>query len=259
MRLRACVAGVMTAALFAAPANAGTWWQPTPGTTWQIQFSGALDTADYNVQAFDVDMFDTSVQHVEDIHAKPAKAICYIDAGSWENWRPDASKYPKRVLGRALTGWAGERWLDIRRIGVIGPILGARADDCAAKGFDAVDFDNVDGYANNTGFPLTAADQIRFNRFIANLAHNAGLAVGLKNDLGQVRRLEPSFDFAVNEQCVQYKECGRLKPFVDAGKAVFNIEYRGNMTAICVVTRPLQLSTLKKHLSLDAYSEVCPP
>ncbi len=237
--------GVMLAGLLSVPAHATTVWQPTPGTTWQIQFSGTLDTAGYNVQAFDVDMFDTTIPQVADIHAKPAKAICYIDAGSWENWRPDAKNYPKRVLGKPLAGWPGERWLDIRRINKIGPIIGARVNDCAAKGFDAVDFDNVDGYQNHTGFPLTRGDQLRFNRLLAELGHNAGLAVGLKNDLGQIHSLVGDFDFAVNEQCVQYHECSRLKPFIDAGKAVFNIEYRGDITAICATTQPLQLSTLK--------------
>lgn len=204
-------------------------------------------------------MFDTSIPQVDAIHAKPANAICYVDAGSWENWRPDAKKFPKRVLGRPLAGWPGERWLDIRRIHAIGPIMGARINDCAAKGFDAVDLDNVEGYANDTGFPLTRHDQLRFNRLLAGLAHNAGLAVGLKNDLGQIPSLVNDFDFAVNEQCAQYHECGRLKPFIDAGKAVFNIEYRGDIAAICTRTQPLQLSTLKKHRSLDAYAEACPP
>jgi hypothetical protein len=36
---------------------------------------------------------------------------------------------------------------------------------CAAKGFDGVDPDNVDGWdGNDTGFPLTAADQITYNK-----------------------------------------------------------------------------------------------
>ena len=34
---------------------------------------------------------------------------------------------------------------------------------CARKGFDAVEFDNVDGYQNATGFPLSGADQFRYN------------------------------------------------------------------------------------------------
>ena len=79
-----------------------------------------------------------------------------------------------------------------------------------AKGFDAVEFDNVDGYANRTGFPLTGADQLRYNMLLANEAHRRGLGALLKNDLGQIRALLPYFDVALNEQCLQYDECGRL-------------------------------------------------
>ena len=60
-----------------------------------------------------------------------------------------------------------------------------------AEGFDGVEADNVDGYANDSGFPLTAADQLRFNRFLARAAHARGLSIGLKNDLGQAAALEP--------------------------------------------------------------------
>ena len=102
-----------------------------------------------------------------DLHADGSAVVCYISAGSWERWRPDADRFPERVLGRS-NGWPGERWLDIRRRGVLRPIMEARLDMCARKGFDAVEFDNVDGYANRTGFPLTGADQLRYNVFLAN-------------------------------------------------------------------------------------------
>ena len=114
-------------------------------------------------------------------------------------------------MGRS-NGWPGERWLDIRKLGVLGPIMKARLDMCAAKGFDAVEFDNVDGYQNRTGFPLTAADQLAYNVFLANQAHLRGLSAVLKNDVGQIRALLPYFDFALNEQCHQYDECDRLEP-----------------------------------------------
>src|SRR2546423_58618 len=83
--------------------------------------------------------------------------------------------------------------------------------------------DNVDGYTNATGFPLTAADQLRFNRWLAREAHKRRLAVGLKNDPGQVRKLARAFDFAVVEQCFQYDECRAFSPFVRKRKAVFEV------------------------------------
>lgn len=39
---------------------------------------------------------------------------------------------------------------------------------------DLLDLDDVDGYENRTGFPLTGADQLRFNVFLANGAHRKG-------------------------------------------------------------------------------------
>ena len=42
--------------------------------------------------------------------------------------------------------------------------MAARFDLCRQKGFDAVEPDLVDGYIQTTGFPLTAADQLTYNR-----------------------------------------------------------------------------------------------
>ena len=36
------------------------------------------------------------------------------------------------------------------------------------------------------------------------------------------------FDWALNEECVQYQECDQLTPFIEAGKAVFGVEYQGD-------------------------------
>ena len=81
--------------------------------------------------------------------------------------------------------------------------------------------------------------------------------MGLKNDADQVRALVGHFDFAVVEECVAYSECAAWTPFIEAGKAVLHAEYSGSMSRICATTRPLGLSTIKKHLDLDAYRRVC--
>jgi hypothetical protein len=111
----------------------------------------------------------------------------------------------------------------------------------------------VDGYQNNPGFPLTSSTQLDYNEFLATEAHSRGLSVGLKNDLDQVGALQSSFDWALNEECSQYSECGTLAPFTQAGKAVFHAEYSSG----CPAAVP-GLSTIVKHLSLDAYRLVCP-
>lgn len=185
---------------------------------------------------FDIDLYeDSQISGREDvlaraavraIRARGAVAICYVDAGTWEPWRPDARRFPPSVLGLP-DGWAGEKWLDIGKLTVLLPLMEARARRCRAAGFSAIDWDNVDGYANRTGFRLTAAEQLRYDRDLAQIAHRLGLAVGLKNDYGQVAQLAPYFDFAVDEQCLQYLECGLLEPFVRSGKPVYDVEYQG--------------------------------
>ncbi len=237
------------------PAPCDGCWQPALRTSWQWQLQGKIDLS---VQAhmFDVDMFETPKSTVQALHGKGRIAVCYVDAGTWENFRPDADEFPDGVKGKS-NGWPGERWLDIRALDVLGPILKARVAKCAAKGFDAIEFDNVDGYANNTGFPLTGTDQLWFDVWLANVAHRHGLSVALKNDLGQVGRLLPYFDFALDEQCFQYHECFKLKPFVKAGKAVFEVEYRLDPPDFCPKANELNFNSMKKRLSLKVWRHPC--
>jgi hypothetical protein len=239
----------------ALPVSCPRCWHPDLVTSWQWQLSGTTDHS-VDVQMYDVDLFETSAAEVDQLNEGSRYAICYLDAGTWENWRPDASQFPASVRGRS-NGWPGERWLDIRRMGVLKPIIAARLDQCAVKGFDGVEFDNVDGYANRTGFPLTAADQLTYNVWLANQAHLRGLSAALKNDLGQVKTLLPYFDYAVNEQCFQYKECSLLLPFIAAGKPVFEVEYELDPAKFCPKANALGFNSLRKNLSLDAYRVAC--
>ncbi len=160
-----------------------------------------------------------------------------MSAGSLEGWRPDAARFPPQVIGRSLQGWSDERWLDIRTIDVLAPIMRARLDLCHMKGFDAVDPDNVDGWVNGTGFALTADDEARFIAWLANEAHGRGLAVTLKNDLHQAARLAGYVDAAVVEQCFVCGECDLARPFVAARKPVWEIEYALAPGAFCAKAR----------------------
>ncbi|MFC8919468.1 endo alpha-1,4 polygalactosaminidase [Streptomyces sp. NPDC047821] len=230
-------------------------WQPRPGQAWQWQLSGRLD-ATVDVPVYDIDGFDHPAPVVADLHRRGRRVICYLSTGAWEDWRPDAGKFPRSLLGRG-NGWKGERWLDIRRTDVLEPLMAARLDMCRDKGFDAVEPDNMDGYANRTGFPLTAADQLRYNRLIARLAHERGLAVGLKNDLDQIPELLDDFDFAVNEQCAEYDECAALRPFIAAGKAVYHVEYELPTREFCPEAKRLRMSSIRKRYELDAWRAPC--
>jgi endo-alpha-1,4-polygalactosaminidase (GH114 family) len=234
----------------------GGVWSPGPGTSWQWQLSGSVDVS-VDAQMFDVDLFETSVATVAELKSRGRAVVCYMSAGAWEEFRPDAGVFPASVLG-ASNGWAGERWLDIRRLDVLGPIMEARLDLCRDKGFVGVEVDNIDGYSNNTGFALTAADQLVFNKFLAAAAHARGLSIGLKNDVEQAAVLEPFFDWAINEECAAYDECELLLPFIEAGKAVFHVEYDLETSQFCPLTVGLGFSSMRKNLDLDAWRQYCP-
>ncbi|MFJ7076872.1 endo alpha-1,4 polygalactosaminidase [Streptomyces sp. NPDC098781] len=233
----------------------GARWQPRPGLAWQWQLDGRVDPS-VDVPVYDIDGFENGAADVARLHRDGRKVICYVNVGAWEDFRPDRRDFPRSVLGRP-NGWHGERWLDIRRLEVLRPLMERRFDMCRDKGFDAVEPDLVEGYGNDTGFPLTAHDQLRYNRMIAAVAHERGLAVGLKNDLTQIPQLLGDFDFAVNEECAQYGECALLEPFTAADKAVFHVEYTQPTARFCQASRELRLSSMLKKLELDAWRRPC--
>ncbi|MCG3211095.1 MAG: hypothetical protein FOGNACKC_04732 [Anaerolineae bacterium] len=233
-----------------------TIWQPAPGTSWQWQLSGSIDTS-FAVQMYDIDLFDTPQSVIDQLHAGGRVVICYFSAGSWEDWRADATDFPASVLGNQLDGWPDEKWLDIRQLDILGPLMQARLDLAVQKQCDGVEPDNVDGYTNNSGFPLAAANQLAYNIWLAEQAHSRGLSIGLKNDLGQIPQLVSYFDWALNEQCFEYTECDALTPFVDAGKAVFGVEYNLETSAFCSQANTRNFDWLKKNLVLDAARTAC--
>ena len=231
-------------------------WSPSADSSWQIQFSGDLDTG-LDVDIFFLDLFDTPEETVADLHARGVKVVCYFSAGTHEDWRPDADQFPETILGGDLSDWPGERWLDIRNLQTLGPIMLGRIRLAVQKGCDGVDPDNVDGYVNDTGFPLSTDDQLAYNLFLSNAAHQNGLGIGLKNDLEQAEILLPFFDWALSEQCFYYKECSLLLPFAQAGKAVFVIEYQMTPEEFCSQANGMNFNALQKKIQLDAFRFAC--
>jgi hypothetical protein len=258
----ACVATIQGPhSLVAAPSTAGTWWKPPLHTSWQWQLSEETIDRSYQVDMYDIDLFDQSKEVVASLHAQGSKVVCYMSAGSYEDWRPDADQFPAAVLGKDYVGWPGEKWLDIRQIDQLAPIMRARLDLCKSKGFDAVEPDNIDGYTNDTGFPLTYADQLAYNRWLANEAHSRGLSIGLKNDPDQVADLIGDFDWALTEGCFEHVWCEAMLPFVKAGKAVFAAEYTDTgitLDDFCPLAQELGINAILKDRDLTAWREACP-
>jgi hypothetical protein len=210
-------------------ASSGTWWKPAKNTTFYWDLQNAPPDNTRNVGAYDIDGWGNSAQEVSTLHARGIKVVCYMDAGTYEPGRPDSSDFPASLRGAAVEGWPGELWLDVRPSGPnyakLQSIMLARFKVCQQKGFDAVEPDNTDSYGNRSGFGTTAADQLEYNKWLAATAHGLGMAIFQKNDLDQVKALEPYFDGILDEECNNYSECDALAPYVAAGKPAWDAEY----------------------------------
>jgi hypothetical protein len=247
---------------FAVDRTPPAYWIPAPGSSWQWQLAGLPLDLSVDADVYDLDLFETEPETIADLHAAGKRVICYLSAGSWEDWRPDASAFPAEVIGKVYEGWPGERWMDIRRIDLLGPILSARLSLCREKGFDAVEPDNIDGYDNDTGFTISYEDQLRYNRWLADQAHSLGLSIGLKNDAAQAADLVADFDWALVEDCFDQGWCEAMSPFLSAGKAVLAAEYTDtgiDFEEACTTLEPRGFSLILKERSLTAEREVCRP
>ncbi|GEM_PF-6178827 len=236
--------------------NKVTWYHPRPGITWQWQLDGPINTS-YNVNLYDIDLFDTPQSVIDSLHKRGIKVICYFSAGTWEKWRPDAGQFPKDVIGRKLEDWPGERWLNIAQFQKFAPIILRRMDLAVKKKCDGIEPDNIDGYTNKTGFKITAQDQLRYNKWLAREAHKRGLAIALKNDIEQVGQLVNDFDFAINEQCFEYNECAPLQAFIRQNKAVLGVEYELKKKKFCPQANAMKFSWLKMDYDLKGGRDSC--
>ncbi|CAN0200890.1 unnamed protein product, partial [Discosporangium mesarthrocarpum] len=75
--------------------------------------------------------------------------MCYVSAGTYEDFRSDKMMFVEDVKGNVVSFGEGdvfmdENWLDLRRLDLIAPIMLDRLDVMKAKGCDAVEWDNAD-------------------------------------------------------------------------------------------------------------------
>lgn len=238
---------------------------------------GARNTARLNAGAtpsgtvISLDLLDVKAEAITRLRKAGRYVICYYSAGTSESYRTDANSRkllaPALNLGEVGRGdgevWEGEKWLDIRgfaqagsaRIRTIKAVMTARLKLAQAKGCQAVEPDNVDAWSNDVGQnapagtpkkAVSAADQLAYNRWTAAEAHNYSLAALLKNDLDQVEALVNVYDGALNEECLSFDECEMLRPFRDAGKAIYVVQY----DPIRFVTAVYEKTASRLHLNV---------
>jgi hypothetical protein len=202
----------------------------------------------WGIDLYEADGVTPNRRAVGAIHARGGYALCYIDAGSLEIHRPDWPEFKAwddahghSLIGKPYSELFPEEFYanlnnDHGQRDFLLAMQERRMRKCRDAGFDAVDPDVVDAYSagvEETGWDISPATQLTFNRALARTAHHLGMAVVLKADVGQVGQLVDDFDMSVNEQCFQYDECDTLLPFVRAGKPVFEIEYDVQPLAFC--------------------------
>jgi Glycoside-hydrolase family GH114 len=245
---------------------AGAIWAPASTDRFQWDLLDAPADLSANASVYDIDMFNNAASVVSQLHSLGRRAVCYIDMGGWEPYRPDASQFPASVIGNKDPAW-NESYLDIRRLDILGPLMSKRLDQCKSKGFDAVEPDQIETYAAGaavTGFPLSYGDQISYNRWIADQAHQRGLSVALKNDADQAADLVGTFDWTLLEDCYQQGWCQKMAPFLTAGKSVIDVEYTDVTTQAtfvnqyCPQAKAQGVYTILKHRNVDAWLATCP-
>lgn len=204
------------------------------------------------MQVVDIDLFDQS-DLIPGLKANGQTVICYFSAGSWESDRPDSGNplWSQVKIG-PMNGW-DELWLDIRKLTVLQTLMGARMDLAVSQGCDGVEPDNTDCYNNqdcwstmqnpsvSSGQNVVPA-QLAYNQWLAKYAHARGLLIALKNTIDLIPQLVDSFDFAINEECQTYSECGSYQPFIDQNKGILQVQYEDS-DGICDQASTYQTQT----------------
>lgn len=148
--------------------------------------------------------------------AQPAAGIyniCYLNAFQAQ---PDSEAEWGELVLRAPDGavvmdqdW-NEALLDLRTAATrerIAAKVNAWVDDCAAKGYQAIEPDNYDSFTRSRGL-LSDHDAQAYVRLLSAHAHARGLAVAQKNTAElAARHRQNGLDFAIAEECGEQGDC----------------------------------------------------
>ncbi len=113
---------------------------------WQIGRTTPLQRTGRNaVDIYDIDGFLTTRAQVTAITTRwqaktltHPRTVCYLDL-AWEDYRPDATPgtdFAAAALGNIYFGFPEERWVDLRQLDALKPMLRERVAMCARKGFE---------------------------------------------------------------------------------------------------------------------------
>jgi hypothetical protein len=267
-------------------ATSPRWWVPSLGSQpWQWELSKPLDLSKPKTMGtngklpdgspapapviYDIDGIINPASTVSALHALGKRVVCYVEVGAIGNYYSTtdegiATSYYDQlvaagVVGSSVPGWP-ERYIDIRSPATVAIIESMIHDQCAAKGFDAVETDIDESYHSANGFGLTQADEEQFMTTLAGYMHGHGLGWWIKNpdDTGDnyAADMQPLADAVLTEQCNQYSSCNLLNSYFGA-KAVFNAEYHVRPKAFCAHDAALGINGAQFNLNLTGVRKPC--
>jgi len=218
---------------------------------------------------YDIDGIINPASTISTLHAQGKRAVCYVEVGAaGDYYSGDEEGLPTTyydqlaaagVLGSSVDGYP-EYYLDIRSSSTVAIVEAMIAQQCAAKGFDAVETDIDEEYASNSGFPLTKAIEEQYMTTLANYMHGLGLGWWIKNpdDTGDsyASDMYPLADSVLTEQCNQYSTCSALSAYV-GNKAVFNAEYRLGVAKFCTKDNAIGFNGAKFNVGLTGTRAPC--
>jgi len=230
------------------------------GDSWDWQLTEPADL-NRSVQVLDLHPDLVTPENLADLRTKGIKTICYVSVGTLERTSPDRGDFPQEVVGNTYGDWPDEKFLDIRRLDILLPLMTARFESCKAMGFGAIEPDNMDVHDNDSGFPVTTNHTIAYVRLLAATAHGLGLKIGQKNVPDLTEDLIDAFDFAIAESCYQDRSCKSYVAYSDAGKPVFDAEYTDrpiHFSKACEIGKKYGISMILKDRDLTAPALWCP-
>jgi hypothetical protein len=241
---------------------AATWWTPALGNQpWQwelshpLRLTSAKDMGTHDKLPngkvapapviYDIDGIINPASTVVALHAMGKHVVCYIEVGAAGNYYSAVDEgisttYYDQLrtageFGKKVPGYP-EYYLDIRSSTTVSIIESMISQQCAAKGFDAVETDIDEEYVDNSGFPLTKVVEETYMTTLASYIHGLGLGWWIKNpdDTGDTYAgdMFSLADAVLTEQCNQYSSCGLLSAY-GGHKGVFNAEYKLKPSSFC--------------------------
>ncbi len=233
---------------------------PAPAVAWDWQLDENVRPPK-GIAVFDTDPDNVSRAQIAALNRAGVYTICYVSVGTLEDFRDDKAKFPAGLIGNTYGDWPDERFLDIRDRQSLPQLMQRRFKRCQQMGFDAIEADNMDVFENDSGFDLSRSDGLRYIKLLAKMAHRLGLEIGQKNLPELTPHLVGVMDYAITESCYQDGWCGQMRPYLKAGKPVFDAEYNDrpiHWKRACAYAAKTGISMILKDRALSQKRHICP-